>query len=281
MNRHKRVLAVHDLSGIGRCSLTVALPIISACGIETSALPTAILSTHTGGFQGYTYRDLSDDIIPMINHWDTLNICFDAIYSGFLGSYKQLELMYDVFLKYKKSGSIIIVDPVLGDNGTLYPVFTDEFICGMQKLCSIADIITPNMTEAALLSGLPYDPECSGKKLENMLEKLSDYTKKYVILTGIKTNDTIGVAIYDKCNKNIEIISNIQVDGIFHGTGDVFASALTGAYIRNNDIYSAVKASVDFTLDSIIKTKNNGTEYRYGVDFEESLPILMRKLGII
>jgi len=279
--KQKRILAVNDLSDIGRCSLTVALPIISACGIETSVLPTAILSTHTGGFEGYTYRDLSQDIIPVTNHWRSLNICFDAVYSGFLGSFDQLEMMYTLFNNYKAQGATVVIDPVLGDNGSLYPVFTADFIHGMQKLCSIADIITPNMTEASLLTGLPYDPDRQGQDLSILLKELSKYTLRYVVLTGVKNKNDIGVAIYDKELDSIDIISNIQVDGIFHGTGDVFASALTGAYVRTKSIHTAAKIAVEFTLNSILLTKNNGTEYRYGVDFEESLPILMKGLDII
>ncbi len=281
MNKQKRVLAVHDLSNIGRCSLTVALPIISACGIETSVLPTAILSTHTGGFNGYTYRDLSDDILPVTEHWKSLNITFDAVYSGFLGSYRQLDIMYELFSEYKTQGASIIVDPVLGDNGTLYPVFNNDFITGMKKLCSIADIITPNLTEAALLTDTEFDPDISDAKLYNLIKKLANYAGRYVIITGIKHKKNMGVAVYDKLTNQTEIITNIQVDGIFHGTGDVFASALTGAFMRNDDIFPAVRSAVDFTLESIIKTKNNGTEYRYGVDFEEALPILMKSVGII
>lgn len=281
MKKQKRILAVNDLSNIGRCSLTVALPIISACGIEASVLPTAILSTHTGGFEGYTYRDLSEDIIPVTNHWKTLNIKFDAVYSGFLGSYEQIDIICDLFAKYKEDNSTVIVDPVLGDNGALYPVFTNDFVDGMRKLCSLADIITPNLTEAALLTDTEYDPNINSEGLNVMLHKLAQYTNRYVVLTGVRYESEIGVAIFDKQADKTDIITNIQVDGIFHGTGDVFASAMSAAFVRSNNIYSAVKSAVDFTLASILKTKNNGTEYRYGVDFEEALPILMKSVGII
>lgn len=278
MSRQKRVLAVHDISGVGRCSLTVALPIISACGIETSVLPTAILSTHTGGFKDYTYRDLSCDIIPVTNHWRSLGIRFDAVYSGFLGSFEQLDIMYRLFSEYKSSGAVIIVDPVLGDNGSLYPVFGPEFVQGMRRLCSIADIITPNITEAALLTGNEYRADGDSEYISALMQGLMSTTSQYAVLTGVVQDGETGAAVCDKKTGKVRVFTNAQIDGVFHGTGDVFASCMTGAYMKCGDIYSAVKIAVDFTLESIMLTHGKGTDYRYGVCFEEALPHLISLL---
>lgn len=279
MNRQKRILAVHDISDIGRCSLTVALPIISACGIETAVLPTAILSTHTGGFTGYTYRDLSDDIIPVTDHWRSLGIDFDAVYSGFLGSFRQLDIMYGLFSQYKEKGAVIIVDPVLGDNGSLYSVFGPEFVQGMRRLCSLADIITPNITEGALLAGLQYRLGGDDEYISTMLEGLHKITNAAVVLTGVVRGSETGVAMREK-NGDVTYTGSVQVDGIFHGTGDVFASAMTGAYMKCGNLQQAVRIAVDFTLESILRTKAYNTEYRYGVCFEESMPSLIKALNL-
>lgn len=279
MKRQKRVLAVHDISGLGRCSLTVALPIISACGIETAILPTAILSTHTGGFTGYTYRDLTEDIMPITEHWAALDIFFDAIYSGFLGSFAQLEMMQQLFEGYKAKGSLIVVDPVLGDNGVLYSLFSPSFVEGMRELCKTADIITPNLTEATLLTGMEYCPDCEPAYIKELLYALGNYTGRYAVLTGVKNQDELGVAVYDKSTGEICLASNTQVDGLYHGTGDVFASALVGAHMRGKNVQQAAKIAVDYTLESILRTKELGTDYKYGVDFEEAIPALLQLIN--
>ncbi len=166
MNTQKRIVAIHDISCFGRCSLTVALPIISAFGIETSIIPTAVLSTHTGGFSDFTYRDLTDDILPIVNHWKSLGLNFDAIYTGFLGSFEQIDIIDQVFELLKTPQTLIIVDPVMADNGELYKIFPKDFPKGMKKLCQKADILIPNLTEAALLLDEPYKP--------------GPYTKEYI-----------------------------------------------------------------------------------------------------
>ena len=152
----KRVAAIHDLSGFGKCSLTVALPILSAAGIETSAMPTAILSTNTGGFTGFTYLDTTSEMRPFTKHLESLDIRFDAIYTGFLGSFEQLDIVNEFFGTFKREDNLILVDPVMADNGELYKIFTPDFALGMRKLCEKADIIVPNITEACLLLGETY-----------------------------------------------------------------------------------------------------------------------------
>ena len=158
--RQKRIAAIHDISCVGRCSLTVALPILSAAGYETSVLPTAVLSTHTGGFTGFTYRDLTEDISPIAAHWQSLGLHFDALYSGFLGSYAQIGLISGLIDTFKKSDTLVMVDPVMADDGKYYSVYSPDMAAGMKKLCAKADIITPNLTEAAFCWISPTMPAC-------------------------------------------------------------------------------------------------------------------------
>ena len=160
----KRAVTIQDISCFGKCSLTVALPIISAMGIETAVIPTAVLSTHTGGFKGYTFRDLTGDIPQIASHWEKLGLSFDAIYTGYLGSPDQVQIVSDFFDSFGKEDNFIVVDPVMGDAGKLYAGFTDELVCGMRKLCAKADYIIPNMTEAALLLDIPYDENTDDRK---------------------------------------------------------------------------------------------------------------------
>ncbi|MDD2269941.1 MAG: pyridoxamine kinase, partial [Eubacteriales bacterium] len=207
MSAQKRIAAIHDISCFGRCSLTVALPIISAAGIETSAIPTAVLSTHTGGFSGYTFRDLTDDIMPIVKHWKKVGIDFDAIYTGYLGSFEQIDIISDIFDIYKKRGTFIAVDPVMGDHGKLYSLFPDNFPDGMKKLCAKADLIVPNMTEALLLLGESYkEGPYSKDYIISLLKRLSEIGAKQVVLTGVYLEDgKLGAASYDKGTDKVNI----------------------------------------------------------------------------
>ncbi|MDD2363029.1 MAG: pyridoxamine kinase [Oscillospiraceae bacterium] len=281
MSGQKRVAAIHDISCFGRCSLTVALPILSAAGIETSVIPTAVLSTHTGGFEGFTYRDLTQDIRPISKHWQSLGLEFDALYSGFLGSFEQLEIVSALFDDFKKNDNIIFVDPVMADNGKLYSVFPPEFPDGMAKLCRKADIILPNMTEAAFLLGQTYKPgPYTPDYIEAVLKELSNLGPKMVVLTGVCTeNHQLGAAVYDSRTGSIGYEFSPLVDGFYHGTGDVFASALLAALLNDFDLLQSARVAVDFTVESIKRTKEAGTDVRFGVDFENSIPNLIKALN--
>ena len=284
MERQKRVLAVHDISGVGRCSLTVALPIISAAGVECSVLPTAVLSTHTGGFVGYTCRDLTDDLLPMARHWETLGERFDAIYMGYLGSFAQMDMMRQVFSILADQETLIAVDPVMGDNGKLYAAFDMTFPPAMRELCAHADLIKPNMTEAALLLGEEYQPGPYTKAyVEGLLSRLAKATKtRQIVLTGVYFDEKLlGVATFDAETGEIAYIFGENVPGLYHGTGDVFGSALVGALVRGVVLSEAVRAAVDFTVSAIRTTAKAGTDIRYGVNFEQNLPVYMRALGIL
>ncbi len=284
MERQKRVLAVHDISGVGRCSLTVALPIISAAGVECSVLPTAVLSTHTGGFTGYTFQDLTDDLLPMVRHWAALGERFDAIYTGYLGSFAQMEMMSEIFSILADEDTLIAVDPVMGDNGKLYAAFDMTFPPAMRALCAHADLIKPNMTEAALLLGEEYRPGPYTKEyVEGLLARLAQTTTtRRIVLTGVYFNEEkLGAATFDAKTGEIAYVCGENVPGLYHGTGDVFGSALVGAMVRGLSLSKAVRAAVDFTVAAIHTTAKAGTDIRYGVNFEENLPVYMRALGII
>ena len=279
----KRVAAIHDISGFGKCSLTVALPILSAAGIETSALPTAILSTHTGGISGYTYRDLTEDMRPIMQHWKSLDIQFDAIYTGYLGSFEQLDIVKEFFDTFRRDDNLILVDPVMGDNGELYTSFTRKFAAGMRSLCQKADIIVPNLTEAALLLDEPYRPgPYTHAYIESLLRKLSELGPKQVVLTGVFfKDDELGAATYDRTTDAIDYVFTRKVPGYYHGTGDVFASALLAALLNDFTLIGSAAIAVHFTGESIRRTYEAKTDYRFGVNFEQSFPDFLKELKLI
>jgi pyridoxine kinase len=282
MRALKRIVAIHDISGFGKCSLTVALPVISAAGIETTVLPTAVLSTHTGGFTGYTYRDLTEDIQPVADHWQSLGIAFDAIYTGFLGSFTQLELIGRFFDTFKTRENIILVDPVMADNGELYKIFTPEFAAGMSRLCRKADVIAPNLTEAALLLGEPYRPGPYGERyISELLRRLSELGPRQVVLTGVYFNEKeLGAAAYDAATEEESCSFAKRIPGYYHGTGDVFGSALLAAMMNGFPLSEATGIAVRFTASAIRKTADAGTDIRFGVNFEQTIPELLKDLNI-
>lgn len=283
ITRQKRVAAIHDISGFGKCSLTVALPILSAAGIEAAALPTAVLSTHTGGLDGFTYRDLTADIRPFTNHWHSLGLHFDAVYSGFLGSFEQLDLVGEFFDTFKTDDNIILVDPVMADNGEMYKIFTPDFAAGMANLCKKADIIVPNITEASFLLGETYKEGPYTKEfIENLLKKLTQLGVNKVVLTGVYFDDKeLGAATYDKETDTVNYILAPRVPGYFHGTGDVFGSALLSALLNGFNLSESAGIAVRYTTESIRRTFEAKTDIRYGVDFERSIPNFLRDLKLI
>lgn len=264
----KRVAAIHDISCFGKCSITAALPILSAAGIETSIIPTAILSTHTGGFTGFTYRDLTDDIIPIVDHWQSLNLHFDSIYTGYLGSFKQIDIMIETFERLSSPDTLKFVDPVMADNGKLYSLFSEDFPKGMARLCEKADIIVPNMTEAALLLGDEYNPgPYTEDYISALLKRLADRFGCKVILTGVFFDDvSLGAACYD--GNSVSYSLSDKIEGYYHGTGDVFGSSVLAAYLNGKTLSESMAFAVTYTHDSIQRTYEAGTDIRFGVDFE-------------
>lgn len=279
----KRVIAVHDISCIGRCSLTVALPVLSAAGIETSVIPTAVLSTHTGGFSGFTFRDLTDDIEPIVNHWKTLDIKTDGIYTGYLGSYRQAEIVEKLIDVMKTEKTFTLVDPVMGDSGRLYTGIDEKLVGGMKKLCKRADMVVPNITEASMMLGMEYIGEGYKEEyVKEMLKRLCGDDTRYAILSGVSfEKGKTGSASYDAENDAFSYYFTDQVEGFYHGTGDVFASALLGAVLNGKSNYEAIKIAVDYTAESIKITHGFKSDTRYGVDFELALPSYMKALGRI
>ncbi len=282
MQKQKRITAIHDISCFGKCSLTVALPIISAAGVEVSAIPTAVLSTHTGGLTGYTYRDLTEDILPIIDHWQSLDLTFDAIYTGFLGSFEQLDIVSEVFKRLKTSENIIVVDPVMADNGELYKIFPPGFPAGMKKLCTQADVIVPNITEAVLMLDEPYqEGPYTPAYIEALIRKIAALGARQVVLTGVHFDrEKLGAAAYDSHTGVVSYAFSDWIEGYYHGTGDVFASALTAALLTDIALAKATQIAVDFTVGSIARTKEAGTDIRFGVNFEAGIPDLMKQLGL-
>jgi len=277
----KRIAAIHDISCFGRCSLTVALPIISAAGIETSVIPTAVLSTHTGGFTGFTYRDLTEDIMPIVDHWVSLGLGFNAIYTGFLGSFEQIDLVASVFDKLSSDKTMIFVDPVMADNGKLYAIFPNDFPSGMKKLCAKADVMIPNITEAVFMLNEEYaDGPYERGYIESLLRRLGTIGAKKIVLTGVFfNNDELGAAAYDTETGEIGYAFSERIEGYYHGTGDVFGSALVASMMKGRSLNESVAIAVDFTAGSIRRTKDAGTDIRFGVNFEEGIPKLLKDLG--
>ena len=277
----KQVLAIHDLSCVGRCSLTVALPVLSACGIHTSVLPTAVLSTHTGEFTGYTYLDLTGEMHAIADHFATLPLHFDGLYTGFLGSFEQIQLVASLLEKYRQADTLTLVDPVMADHGRLYTTYTQEMADGMSDLCRLADVIVPNLTEASILLKTPYDANPSWKTVCGMLERLSArFGCKHVIITGVEQNGLLGAASFCAADGKTSFAGSTKLPGVFYGTGDVLASGLLGALLRDLSTEDAVTAAVRFTHTAMEHTLENGLPLRYGVAFEQALPQLMHDLGM-
>lgn len=275
----ERILTIQDISCVGKCSLTVALPIISAFGVETSILPTAVLSTHTA-FNGFTFRDLTSDIAPITEHWLKEGFNFKSIYTGYLGSLEQIDLVCDIFDKFKQEDNFILVDPVMADNGKLYTGFDQNFADNMAKLCAKADVIVPNLTEASYMLHEPYVAQGYDEDyIRNILIKLTNLGCKIAVLTGVSFKDgELGVYGYDKTTGEFFSYFRERIPKSFHGTGDVFASSLCGAMTIGKNLLDALKIAVDYTVESISKTIKNPNHNWYGVEFESAIPYLIERI---
>ena len=274
----KRIVTIQDISCVGKCSLTVALPIISAAGVEAGVIPTAVLSTHTA-FPKFTFCDLTDEIQKISDTFDELGIDFDAIYTGYLGSFEQLKLVEDFIDRFGGKAKVVI-DPVMADNGMLYKGFTPEFAASMAKLCGKADLIIPNLTEASFMLGVPYNPEYDEDYIKELLKKLAGLGAKGVALTGIGFEEgEIGVYYYDSVSGEYYFYANEKLPAAFHGTGDVYASATLGAMMRGFSVPESLSIAVDYTLLTMKKTLADENHRFYGVNFEEALPYYIERLN--
>lgn len=275
----KRIVTVQDISCVGKCSLTVALPIISAMGTEAAVLPTAVLSTHTM-FKGFTFCDLTDEIEPISSHWKKENIDFDAVYTGYLGSARQISLTKDLISKFKGEDTLVLVDPAMADGGRMYTGFEKSFALEMATLCSVADIIVPNLTEASFMLGEEYVAEGYDEEyIKDMLKKLTSLGCKTAVITGVSfEKDKLGVMSYDSESGEYFSYFRERIPESFHGTGDVFASTFLGALMRERSIGDSLKIATDFTVECIKATLGNPKERKYGVNFEEEIPYLVSRM---
>lgn len=280
MSELKRMAAVHDISGLGKCSLTVALPIVSATGVECCCVPTALLSTHTGGFTGWTFRDLSDDIVPIASHWNELKIKFDSVYSGYLASPEQGKLLEKTLELIAGENTLVIVDPAMADNGKYYANLGEQMAECFRRLIAKADVITPNITEACFITNSEYQSgPHSMEFVEELIEKLSAYGPKTVAITGVcLEKGKVGVVAKDNVNNKICIAMNEAKEGIFHGAGDIFASSFAALLTRGAELETALQTAENFVADCIERTENRGTPRHYGMDFESALPEYIKSI---
>lgn len=274
---YKRILTIQDISCFGQCSLTVALPIISACGVETVIIPSAVLSTHTGGFSGFTFRDLTDDIPSIAAHWKKEGIDFDAIYTGYLGSVRQIGMIKDIFSGLSRESCVKIVDPAMADNGRLYYGFDQVYADAMADLCKDADIVLPNITEACFMTGHEYKDVYDECYVMSVLSALEKAGMSNIVLTGVSyDSETTGVIV--KEGEKIQYYRHKKMPIGSHGTGDIFASAFSGALMRGKSEFESAKIAADYTLKCIENTQDD-ENHRYGAKFETAIPFLINELN--
>ena len=274
--QEKKVITIQDISCYGQCSITVALPILSATGIETAIIPSAVLSTHTYGFKGFTFNDLSKDIPNILDHHKKEGIKFDAVYSGYLGSVEIFPLVERMIKDELKEDGIFVLDPVMGDNGKLYPIFNNEYVEAMEKLTAKADILLPNITEACFLTGKEYKTEYDEAYIKSLLDGLKKLGAKTIVLTGVSYKlGRTGVVVY---NKELQYYEHEKLPQSYHGTGDVYASSFLGAYLKCNDAFKASKVAAEFVVKCIKNTVND-PDHWYGVKFEPLLGDLAKEVS--
>lgn len=272
---YRRILTVQDISCLGQCSMTVALPILSACGHETCILPSALLSTHTGGFGAVHKRELSDDMTQIVSHWKREGLTFDAICTGYLGSAEQIGTVIDLFQSMLAPSGVAVVDPAMADHGKLYTGFDQAYVEQMKKLCAQADVIIPNLTEACYLTDTPYCDQPDEPFVKMLLTKLGALSP-CVILTGIGFSDgETGVAVFRQ--GSYWHYAHPKAAQSYHGTGDIFTAAFVGAWQQEKTVEGAVRIAAEFTAESIRKTAKAPAHW-YGVKFEQALAELYRML---
>lgn len=274
----KKILTIQDISCFGKCSITIALPVLSAMGIETVILPTAVLSTHTM-FKNFVVKDLSDQLIPITNHWKSEGIRFDAIYTGYLGSAEEIEIAERIFEEFKTDDTLIFIDPVMADNGKLYPAFDMEYARQNARLCAKADIIVPNITEACFMTDTEYKEEYDEAYILTLLDRLAKLGSRKVVLTGVSLSEgKTGIYGLDTETGKTFVYQNDRVNASYHGTGDLFSSVSLGGIVRGLPLLDSFRIAADYTARTIQVTQENPENPWYGVDFETTLPELMDTL---
>lgn len=273
---YKRILTIQDISCVGQCSLTVALPILSACGLETAILPSAVLSTHSVGFRDFTFRDLTEDIPAIQHHWQQEGIRFQAVYTGYLGSARQIEMVKDICQNLLVPGGKKIVDPAMADRGELYPVFDMDFVQVMKKLVGEGDIVLPNITEASLLTDTEYREEYDEEYICGLVAGIHRLGAGTVVLTGVSYDaNSTGVLVSEQGKQTY--YRHELLDRGCHGTGDVYASSFVGAYMHGKPVPEAARIAADYTL-ACIKNTLDDPDHWYGVKFEPVLGELIEAL---
>lgn len=276
----KKVAAIHDLSGYGRASLTTIIPILSNMKVQVCPVPTAILSTHTGGFEGYSFIDLTDYMQEHINHWKKLELEFDCIYSGFLGSPKQIEIVADFIDFFGKKAKFTVVDPVMGDNGKLYSTMGNEMVVGMRKLIKNADIITPNFTEVIYLLGKKYKENITLDEVKEYLKELANIGPKIVIATSVpdeesnKLDRKTSVVAYDRENDVFWRVSCRYIPASYPGTGDAYTSVVIGSLLQGDSLPIAIERGVQFITQCIMASYGFKYPKKEGVLLEKMLDVL-------
>lgn len=267
MTQHKtlpRVAAMHDISGFGKCALTIALPVLSACGVEVCPLPTAVLSTNTS-FDGFLMHDLTPYLDDYIAHWQAVGVGFDAFYSGFLGSMEQIRIVQEAVARF--SPGLVVIDPVMGDNGVIYKTYTAGMCEGMKTLAGIADVLTPNLTEACRLADKPYDPHrVSAADIEALAADIRALGAKRIVITGIEREGRLFNCLLDENGYSERAVELLPFR--MHGTGDLFSSVLTGGLVTGHDLYQSVDSAADFVLMTMQKSREVPDANRRGVCFE-------------
>ena len=274
----KRIITLQDISCVGRCSITVALPVLSAMGVECGILPTAVLSTHTM-FKTFTCKDLSDQIEPISDAWEKEHITFDGIYTGYLASADQCRQICHFFDRFSSENNLVLVDPAMADNGKLYAAFNEAFPAEMARVCAKADIILPNITEACLLTNTPYQTEYNEDYIQSLLEKLLDLGCRTAVLTGVSYEpDRLGVAYLDRSGKSFSYFTR-RCTQSYHGTGDLYSSAVLGGLMRGLELGDALALAADFVVACIEATAASDSARWYGVEFESQIPLLCQMLS--
>lgn len=274
----KRILTIQDISCLGKCSLTVALPLISAMGTEAVILPTAVLSTHTM-FKNFTVKDLSDQIEPIAAHWKSEGITFDAIATGYLGTEEEIETVKKLIEDFRTPDTLVFIDPAMGDNGKLYPAFNEAYAKKNATLAGIGDVIVPNITEAAFMTGSEYKEQYDEAYVKDLLLKLVGLGAKTAVLTGVSLSEgKTGVMGYESGTGRFFSYQNDRIPVAYHGTGDIFSSVAVGGIVAGLSLKDAMKLAADYTAKTIAVTMENPKKPWYGVDFEAVIPWLVNEL---
>lgn len=271
----KRIASIQDFSCIGSCSQTIALPVLSAMGVECVALPTALLSAHTA-FDGFVSLDLTPQLPAIMAHWRAMHLRFDAVYTGYLASAEQVGLVGALLDGMDERPALTLIDPVMGDNGALYAGFSDAFPQAMRALCGRADVLTPNVTEACLLTGTAYSPVQDAAQTRRLLERLLELGCRAAVLTGLRVDGDMAVAALQRDGTGT-LVRTSYIPEVFHGTGDLFASTCAGALVQGAPLERAVRLAADYVALTLRRTVQAPDRRWYGVNFQETLPELMAR----